>query len=197
MTATPVVPAAGRALGETVALLAWAAGVLLVVWFVAFPLVRDDWQAAGLQVVAYVVTLLPALLLRPPARLPAGARRIPAIVAAAVLVAGLAVAVGTGGWTGLPRHVVTAGSAGIGEELLFRGVLWDRLTRVLPGPLLLVAVDAALFAVYHVPSVIVQHEPGRQLLITFGFGVLFAGLRVASRGLVLPTAVHVAVDLSS
>jgi len=109
----------------------------------------------------------------------------------------LAVAVGIGGWAGLPRHLVTAGSAGVGEELLFRGVLWDRLTRLLPGPLVLVAVDAALFAAYHVPSVRVQHEPGWQLLTTFGFGVLFAGLRVASRGLVLPTAVHVAVDLSS
>jgi membrane protease YdiL (CAAX protease family) len=181
---------------EAAGLLAWSAAVLLVAWYLAFPATTGAWQAAGAQVVAYVATLLPALLLRPRPVLPAGSGPVVIAVSAVLIAAALVYALATGGGPRLPLRLVTAGSAGIGEELFFRGVLWDRLARLLRAPVPLVAVDAALFAASHVPLVLVERAPPWQLAVVLAFGLLFAVLRLVSRGLVLPTALHVAVDLS-
>lgn len=91
-------------------------------------------------------------------------------------------------------------SAGIGEELVFRGFALAWFAAVAasgPGlaawPALLVAVlgSSVLFGLAHL-----YQGPGG-IVKTGAIGLLFAGLAVATGGLLAPMVVHTALDLTS
>lgn len=91
-------------------------------------------------------------------------------------------------------------SAGIGEELVFRGfaLAWfTAMAASLPGPGPWPALVAAmlgssvLFGLAHL-----YQGPGG-IVKTGAVGLLFAGLAVATGGLLAPMVVHAAVDLTS
>ena len=75
------------------------------------------------------------------------------------------------------------------EEFVFRGVLFDSLTR---GHSVLgaVAVTSVLFGIVHVPF-----YGWSALPVDIAAGVWLAGLRLSSRGLVAPCTAHVLADL--
>ena len=83
--------------------------------------------------------------------------------------------------------------AAFGEELAFRGFLLHGLTRRLGGGAA-VLVGSALFAVYHVPSLMQQHTPAGELGIVLvfhlGFGVFMCRIRAETGSLWFGTAVH-------
>ena len=84
--------------------------------------------------------------------------------------------------------------AGFGEEVLFRGYLFERLGRLLghgmPARLATLLLTSVLFALAHLPQ---QGVPGaEQALLT---GLAFGTLYLATGSLALPMVAHAAFDL--
>lgn len=82
--------------------------------------------------------------------------------------------------------MVVAGAvvAGIGEEALFRGALYERLERF--GVAIAIAVPAIVFALIHVPTYGVAIVP-----LDTAAGALFGWQRWASGGWLAPAVTHV------
>ncbi len=88
-------------------------------------------------------------------------------------------------WAAVTIHVATA------EELLLRGVLFDRLERA--GGLGVAAiVTTAVFALMHVPLYGWHVVP-----LDVAVGVGLAGLRVATGSIAAPVAAHAVADLAT
>ena len=188
-----------RAVTQLALVLAWTIGVSTLFLLVVYPALTGGWARSAGQVAADVVLVIPVLLVRPAVALPLGWSRWTAVVAVALIAAATAFALLAEHETlerGL-QHAIAAVSAGLGEEVVFRGLIWARLASLVPGTAARSVVDAALFAAFHVPVAAVQGESGGALLAAFGFGLLLAVLRALTGGLGLPAAVHVAIDLSS
>ena len=79
----------------------------------------------------------------------------------------------------------------VGEEVLLRGLLFDRLRRAGGTPLALLATTV-LFALLHVPMYGWHVVP-----LDVAVGLALGGLRVATRGIVAPSVAHVVADLAT
>lgn len=86
----------------------------------------------------------------------------------------------------------------IGEELLFRGVVFDTAKDLFPRTdLFPIIISAATFSLHHVQ---LHEHPFRalalaQLFFTFPMGIVFARLRVVSESLWPPFILHVLTNL--
>lgn len=90
------------------------------------------------------------------------------------------------------------------EELFFRGVLWAYLARIF-SPLRVLLVSSVLFALWHVPPLLVSGQAaGGQLpllaqvlltlVVTFAGGLVFGFLRLRSGSVLAPVIAHVATN---
>ena len=79
----------------------------------------------------------------------------------------------------------------VGEEVVLRGLLFDRLRRAGGTPLALVATTV-LFAAMHVPLYGWHVVP-----LDLAVGLALGGLRVATRGMVAPAIAHAVADLAT
>jgi membrane protease YdiL (CAAX protease family) len=79
----------------------------------------------------------------------------------------------------------------VGEEVILRGALFDRIRRV-RGPLAAVLLTSAAFAVMHVP-LYGWHVVPLDLAVGIGLG----GLRIATRGIVAPAIAHAVAGLAT
>jgi membrane protease YdiL (CAAX protease family) len=88
-------------------------------------------------------------------------------------------------WAGL------ALSAGVTEEITYRGLLLIALATLLPdaAPLLVVTVAAVLFGLAH------WYQGALGILVTGLLGGVLAALYLATGSLLLPIALHVLIDL--
>jgi membrane protease YdiL (CAAX protease family) len=77
------------------------------------------------------------------------------------------------------------------EEGVLRGVLFDRVQR-LAGLAPAIALTTIVFALLHVPLYGWHVVP-----LDLAVGLVLAGLRVGTRGLVAPAAAHVVADLAT
>jgi membrane protease YdiL (CAAX protease family) len=164
------------------------------------------------------VMLGAAVLLRlrlSPAALPAGGApaswrpSLSSPVRASRMVHGLAFGVAGGGvlvaltllLPGLPLHVwprpsggdavlwtLLVAAVGGGEELVFRGVLFDAVARI-GGAVCAAVVCAVAFALLHVPL-----YGWRVLPLDVGAGLWLGGLRMLSGGVAAPAVAHVVAD---
>ena len=78
-----------------------------------------------------------------------------------------------------------------GEELVLRGVLW-RWFAAARGDLAALLATSLLFALIHVPV----YGP-EVILLDFGVGLIFGGLRLRFGGPAAPAAAHVLADLAT
>jgi membrane protease YdiL (CAAX protease family) len=90
----------------------------------------------------------------------------------------------------LPWSIATVVVA-TGEEAVLRGALFDRLTRA-AGLWPAILVTSLVFALIHVPF-----YGWRVVPLDFGVGIWFAGLRLASGGIVAPSIAHAFADLAT
>jgi membrane protease YdiL (CAAX protease family) len=181
---------------QVVAVVLWAGAVAVSFLVILYPAAPTGWARTLLQLLAFVLLASPAFVLRPLPRLPLRATAGNVIASALLLAAALVVLTAEGpGVEQGAQHVVRAMSAGLGEDLLFRGLLLDRLRVLMRSAPTVAVVNGLLFGLYHVPVVLLQHGNPTALLLNTGFGILFAAVRLLSRGLLLPVALHVAVDL--
>lgn len=86
-------------------------------------------------------------------------------------------------------YALVALSAGVGEELIFRGFLMRLLADAGLDGVLLVAVAAVIFGLAHV------YQGAAGVLVTTLLGAFFGVLYVATGSLVLPMVVHILMDL--
>jgi membrane protease YdiL (CAAX protease family) len=97
----------------------------------------------------------------------------------------------------LPGMVITiVVSAGFGEEILYRGWMFERLGRLwgvkTAGRILTLAATSFLFAAAHLAD---QGMPGAaQAMVT---GAVFGAAYLATGSLWLPMAMHIAFDLTA
>lgn len=78
-----------------------------------------------------------------------------------------------------------------GEEAVVRGALFSSLTRV-SGIWPAILVTSLVFALMHVPF-----YGWRVVPLDLGVGIWFAGLRLASRGILAPSIAHTIADLAT
>jgi membrane protease YdiL (CAAX protease family) len=77
------------------------------------------------------------------------------------------------------------------EELVLRGALFDAFESA-AGPIAAIAATSALFALMHVPLYGWHVVP-----LDLGVGVVFAGLRLMSGGVIAPALAHSLADLAT
>ena len=175
----------------------WATVVASVLLFAVYPRLHSLWGLTGAQVAGYTVLVLPVAILRPRLQEPLGRRRPWVSIGAGVMVlAVVAGVVAVQQHAGLAQLLVRTLATGIGEEIIFRGVLWTILLRLRMGVAALVAANVALFAAWHIPSVISGNSSWAGLAIIALLGVVFSLARVVSGRLELPILLHVAANLA-
>lgn len=176
----------------------WASAVVSLFLFAVYPDLRSAWALAGAQVAAYAVLVAPAVVLRPPLHQRGGTvqRLLWTGAGAVVLVVAIVeVAASQHSGSSVVREVTTRAATGIGEEVLFRGVIWSALARVVTRLAAVLLFDVALFVAWHVPSVLAGDSTWQGLWTVGALGILFALARIVSRRLELPVLLHTAVDL--
>jgi membrane protease YdiL (CAAX protease family) len=89
----------------------------------------------------------------------------------------------------LPHLVVMALSAGVAEEIVFRGFLVSYVAALTGSGALGVALPAVVFGLSH------RYQGWRGVVLVFGMAVGFGAIFVVSGSLLLPIVLHVAVDL--
>ena len=111
------------------------------------------------------------------------------ITGATLLTAGITLHLGMG----LIQAALRTSATAIGEETAFRGFIWEQMRRSGWKIPMVIAVDTAAFVIFHIPAMLSQFQP-----ISFAtliiVGVLLSLLRLVTRGLLIPTAVHFALD---
>lgn len=82
------------------------------------------------------------------------------------------------------------------EEGCFRGFIWNRLEDATGSRGWALVLSTVLFTMMHLPNWIVFHNVSPvQVGFTVLWGLVFGLVRLVSHGLVLPIAVHAAVDM--
>lgn len=183
---------------EALAYLAWLVAVAAAWDFGVFQISATGWAEVGVQVGGYAVSIAPIVVFAPGILASLAMPRVQALtggalVAAAIVYAGAAEHLGS---SGLIETVVKYVATGVGEELAFRGFLWDRMrTAGLSGPLL-VAANTGAFVAWHLVSVAAGQNQLSDLLGVAVFGVVFAVARLWSKNTGLPALLHIAADIA-
>lgn len=87
------------------------------------------------------------------------------------------------------------------QEIVFRGYIYHALEQRLRRPIVVIAIQALLFAVYHIPRDLVVaihghgHCPIVAMVWSLLWGVLFGIIRCRTRSIAAPTLVHAAFNL--
>jgi membrane protease YdiL (CAAX protease family) len=97
--------------------------------------------------------------------------------------------------------VVVSNSIGVAatgfiEELVFRGYIFGATQQLTRNIVLVVIANVLLFTLYHVPETIYQHQGWSDVYGYMGFALLACIVRIKSRGLTLPSCLHMAWDIA-
>jgi membrane protease YdiL (CAAX protease family) len=186
-----------RPLWQAVAFGAWLVATAAVVDFGVNRLPLRGWEIAETQTAAYALIVAPVAvwsprtfrtLAMPPWQALAGA----ALVAAAL--ADEALAQHAGG-TAIAENAVRYLAAGIGEEIAFRGFLWERTRAAGMALGWLVAVNVVAFTAWHLISVTAGFSQPSNLIGVAALGVVFCLVRLWSDNTGLPALLHTAADI--
>ena len=108
---------------------------------------------------------------------------------AALLAAGISLHLGRE----LIQAALRTSATAISEETVFRGLIWERMRRSGWKIPMVIAVDTTAFATFHLPAMLSNFQPTSFATLII-VGVLLSLQRLATRGLLIPTAVHFALD---
>lgn len=187
-----------RALRQAAAFYGWLLLVSAVFDLGVYKLPVAGWAEVGLQVLAYAVSIAPVLiwstrtfrtLAMPPGQALVGAVLVAAAVAEAVLVQHLTA-------TALAQTVVKFAAAAIGEEVAFRGFIWERtISAGLTAPWLVV-VNAVAFAAWHLVALAAGTVEASGLIGVAVLGIVVSLARLWSGNTGLPALLHLASDIA-
>lgn len=162
-----------------------------------YPSPAGHWLEAGLQCACYALVVAPIVIWSPATltTLRAPWWQITAgllLVAAGILDVTLVAHVGAGR---AAQDAVKAAAAGFGEELAFRGFIWERTRSAGLGPVLLMAVNAVGFAAWHLVAAAAGTFALSDLPNILILGVVLSVVRLCAGNTGLPALLHTAFDI--
>ena len=179
-------------------LFVWVTIVAILGVFLLFPRIHSTWVLTGTQVLLYFAMVLPILVwsrttFRDFAS-PKWQRQAAVLLAASSLV--IAAVIQHQGIE-LIGAVVRVGVTAVGEEIIFRGFIWDRTRRAGWGAPLAIAVNVVAFALWHIPSMLAGYSSASlaAFVVLCLVGLILCVLRLVTGSLILPTAAHFAIDI--
>ena len=184
----------GRVLTQAVGLLVWAVTVAVIGVLIVYPRLSAGWATTIAQIILYGVLVAPVLIWSPNifrlfAVPPWQYITAAVIVGAALLAAGITLHLGSG----LIQATLRTSATAISEETIFRGFIWERMRRSGWKVPMVIAGDTAAFAIFHIPALLSKFQPTSVATLII-VGAILSLLRLATRGLLIPTAVHFALD---
>ena len=179
-------------------LFAWVTVVAIVGVFFVFPYIHSTWVLTTAQVVLYSAMVLPILVWGRAAFHDFNAPRWQYVVAVLLVTVSTIVAV-------IELHygielvgiVVRVGVTAVGEEVIFRGFIWDRMKRAGWSASLVIAVNVVAFTLWHIPAMLAGFSSASfgAIAVLVLVGLILCILRLATRSLILPVAAHFAIDI--
>jgi membrane protease YdiL (CAAX protease family) len=182
---------------QALAFLVWITAVAAGFDFGIFSLSLSPWAGTGLQVLGYALDVAPILIWSPGTLRTLPAPRAQILIGAVGVLAALAVAGSRNLYPdGLPEAVVGFAATGFGEELSFRGFLWERLQAAGLPTAGLVAANVAAFVAWHLVAVASGGTGAGNLLDVLWFGVLVSLVRLGCGNTGLPALLHMAFRIA-
>jgi hypothetical protein len=188
----------GRPLRQATAFGAWLVVVSLIFDLGVYRLPLHGWVAAGAQVGAYALSLAPIAiwsrhvfrtLVMPPWLAAGGLALVIAALAYEALGQHL-------GGTAVAQDAVRYLAAGFGEEIAFRGFMWE-LTRTAGLALgWVVVINVAGFTAWHLVSVAAGLSQPVNLISDAILGLVLCLVRLWSGTTGLPALLHMAADIA-
>jgi membrane protease YdiL (CAAX protease family) len=188
----------GRPLRQAAAFAAWLVLVGLIFDLGVYRLPLHGWEPAGAQAGAYAVLIAPIAvwsghtfrtLATPPWQAIAGL----VLVMAALAYEAAAQHLGS---TAIAQNAVRYLAAGVGEEVAFRGFLWERTRAAGLALGWVVTVNVAGFTAWHLISVAAGLSQLSGLISVAVLGLVFCLVRLWSGNTGLPALLHVASDIA-
>ena len=180
-------------------LFVWVTVVAILGVFMVFPRIHDTWSLTTAQVLLYFAMVLPILVWSRSTFRDFTAPKWQRLAALSLVAGslGIAAAVQHQGIE-LIGAFVRVGVTAVGEEVIFRGFIWDRMNRAGWRTPLLIAVNVIAFALWHIPSILAGYSSGSvgAFAVLLLVGLILCTLRLVTRSLILPSAVHFAIDIS-
>lgn len=179
-------------------LFVWVTLVAILGVFLLFPRIHHSWVLTGTQVLLYFAMVLPILVWAPKTfrdfASPNWQRLAALLLAAGSL--GAAAALQHQGIE-LFAAVIRVGVTAVGEEIIFRGFIWDQTRRAGWGMPLLIVANVIAFALWHIPSMLAGYSSLSvgAFAVLLLVGLILCVLRLVTRSLILPAAVHFAIDI--
>ena len=179
-------------------LFVWVTIVATLGVYLLFPRIHSPLILTATQVLLYFAMVLPILWWAPNTFLDFASPKWQRLAAAGLVAGSLVVAaaiqtqgmelIGT-----VVRVVVTA----VGEEVIFRGFIWDRTRRAGWGAPLAITVNVVVFALWHIPSMMAGFSSASvgALVVLCLVGIILCVLRLVTRSLILPVAAHFVIDI--
>jgi membrane protease YdiL (CAAX protease family) len=187
-----------RSLIQAGLLLAWVTAVAAMGNFVFFPLLHSAWMLTLAQVLLYGAMVLPLVVWARSSFHDFASPRWQKLVTV-LLVGGSLIVASTVEHQGivLIGIAIRVAATAAGEEVVFRGFIWDRTRRARWGVPLVIAVNVLAFALWHIPSMLAGFSPTtlEQFAILILVGLTLCIIRLTTRSLILSAAVHFAIDI--
>jgi membrane protease YdiL (CAAX protease family) len=188
----------GHPLRQAAAFYLWLAGVVATMDFGVFRLPAGPWLIVGFQVAGYAAIVLPIVIWSPST---IGTLRTPrrqAVLGVVLVVAAIAYeALGRHlGAAPVSQNTVALLSTALGEELAFRGFIWERTRSAGMGPASLVVVNVAAFTAWHLVAVAAGTAAAADLIGVAIIAVILSLVRLRAGNVGLPALLHLAADIS-
>lgn len=160
--------------------------------------VRSGWLAVAAQVGFYLLLVLPAVVYAPRTL---GQLRMPRAQAAA----GISLIAAALAYASVLHHIqplvlfmiaVRLAATGFGEELVFRGFIWEELRTAGLGFGPLLALTVALFTAFHAPALLAGAAGFVNVITIAVFGLVAGVVRWRCGNAGLPALLHTAVDIA-
>jgi membrane protease YdiL (CAAX protease family) len=187
-----------RPLWEAAGFWVWMVVAASIVDFGVFRLPLSGWQIVGAQVGGYALTVLPVViwspgtfltLAMPPWQAAVGLVLVGVAVAYEILDQHVAV-------TDLGERALALLATAIGEEIAFRGFLWERLRASGIRVGWLIVVDVLAFTAWHLVSLAAGLSQPSDLIGVAVFGVIFCLARLWAGNTGVPALLHLATDIA-
>lgn len=188
----------GRPLQQAAAFAGWLVAIAALADFGLYRLPLRGWEVAAAQIGAYAVAVAPIAVWAPRTFATLALPGWQALLGTVLVAAGVS-------FEAMSRHAGAAAIAcnglrflatGIGEEIAFRGFLWERTRSAGIALGWVVAVNVLGFTVWHLVSVAAGQAPLSGLIGVAGLGLLFSLVRLWSGNTGLPALLHAAIDAS-
>ena len=176
----------------------WLCAVAWFAIFILYPRIAAPWVLVAAQVATYALIIAPIIVWSRPTLATLRTSKPQLAVGITLIVAALVYSFSvSGSLQVLALSAIALAAVGIGEELAFRGLLWEQLERVGLRGAQLIVPTMVLFIAWHLVSMSKYGIDPVNLAVIALLGVVFGVLRkwLGNTGFV--AMLHMAIDVAS